>query len=46
MNAALIPRHGMHGAAAATVAGEALCLVVLAWGLRRRIWPAAGSSGP
>lgn len=46
MNAVLIPRHGMYGAAAATVAGEALCVAVLAWGLRRRIWPAAGSGGP
>ena len=47
MNAVLIPRHGMYGAAVATVVGEALCLVVLAWGLRRRIWPpTAGSSGP
>ena len=46
MNAVLIPRHGMYGAAVATVAGEALCAAVLAWGLRRRIWPSAGSGSP
>ena len=41
LNLALIPRFGMHGAAAATVAGEALSMAVLAGGLRRHIWPLA-----
>ena len=39
LNLVLIPRFGMHGAAAATVAGEALSVAVLAGGLRRHIWP-------
>ena len=46
MNMVLIPRHGMYGAAVATVAGEAVCVAVLAWRLRRRIWPPAGSRSP
>ena len=44
LNLVLIPRFGMHGAAAATVAGEALSMTVLAWGLRRHLWPVAGRS--
>ena len=39
LNLVLIPRFGMHGAAAATVAGEALSVAVLAGGLRHHIWP-------
>ncbi len=39
LNLVLIPRFGMHGAAAATVAGETLSLIVLAWGLRRYLRP-------
>ena len=42
MNLFLIPRYGAHGAAAATVAGEALSVVLLGWGLRHRLWPAHG----
>ena len=41
LNFVLIPRFGMHGAAAATVAGETLSLIVLAWGLRRYLQPVA-----
>lgn len=44
LNLVLIPRFGMHGAAAATVAGEALSVAVLAGGLRRHIWPLAHAS--
>ena len=44
LNAVLIPRFGMHGAAAATVAGEALSVAVLAWGLRRYLRPLGGVS--
>ena len=44
LNLVLIPRFGMHGAAAATVAGEALSVAVLAVGLRRHIWPLAHAS--
>lgn len=40
MNLVLIPRYGMHGAAAATVAGEALSAALLGWGLRHRLRPA------
>ena len=39
LNFALIPRFGRNGAAAATVAGEVLSLVILLWALRRAIWP-------
>ena len=46
LNLVLIPRFGMHGAAAATVAGEALSMAVLAGGLRRHIWPLARVSRP
>ena len=46
LNLVLIPRFGMHGAAAATVAGEALSVAVLAAGLRRHIWPLAHASPP
>ena len=42
MNLLLIPPYGMHGAAAATVAGEALSVSVLTWGLRRQIVPRPG----
>ena len=42
LNLVLIPRFGMQGAAAATVAGEALSVMVLAWGLRRWLWPISG----
>lgn len=45
MNLVLIPRYGMHGAAAATVAGEALSAVLLGWGLRHRLWPAQAPPG-
>jgi len=45
MNLVLIPRYGMHGAAAATVAGEALSAVLLGWGLRHRLWPAHAPPG-
>ncbi len=38
MNLVLIPRYGPAGAAAATVAGEALCLAMLAWALHRLLW--------
>ena len=44
LNFVLIPRFGMHGAAAATVTGEALSLIVLAWGLRRYLQPVASTS--
>ena len=44
LNLVLIPRFGMHGAAAATVAGEAVSMTVLAWGLRSYLRPLAGAS--
>lgn len=46
LNAMLIPGYGAHGAAMATVASEALCVAVLAWGLRRQVWsvPGAGAA--
>jgi len=34
LNAVLIPRYGRDGAAAATVGGELLTMVILLWGLR------------
>ena len=40
LNLAWIPRFGRDGAAAATVVGELLSLVILFWALRRVIWPA------
>ncbi len=40
LNFAWIPRFGRDGAAAATVVGELLSLVLLFWALRRVIWPA------
>ena len=46
MNLVLIPRYGMHGAAIATVAGEALSLAVLTWGLRRHLWPPVRIGAP
>lgn len=46
LNRVLIPRHGMHGAAVATVVGEALSLAVLAWGLRRHLWQSSGRDNP
>jgi O-antigen/teichoic acid export membrane protein len=42
MNLVLIPRYGIHGAAAATVAGEALSMILLGWGLRRRLGSTPG----
>ena len=44
LNLVLIPRFGMYGAAAATVAGEAVSMTVLAWGLRTYLWPLADAS--
>ena len=35
MNAILIPRHGMYGAAIATVAGEGISVGILWWGIRQ-----------
>jgi O-antigen/teichoic acid export membrane protein len=34
LNAILIPRYGRDGAAAATVGGELLTMMILLWGLR------------
>jgi len=42
LNAALIPRFGIAGAAAATVASEGLSLAILLGGVRRLVWTAAG----
>ena len=41
LNFYLIPKYGRDGAALATVAGEALTMAVLFWGLRHALWPAA-----
>ncbi len=40
LNFALIPRFGRDGAAAATVVGEILSMMILLWALRQAIWPA------
>jgi O-antigen/teichoic acid export membrane protein len=40
LNFQWIPQYGRNGAAAATVAGELLSLVVLLWALRHAVWPA------
>jgi O-antigen/teichoic acid export membrane protein len=40
LNLFLIPRYGRNGAAAATLLGELLTMVLLFWGLRAALWPA------
>jgi O-antigen/teichoic acid export membrane protein len=40
LNLFLIPRYGRNGAAAATLLGELLTMVLLCWGLRAALWPA------
>jgi O-antigen/teichoic acid export membrane protein len=40
LNFFLIPRYGRNGAAAATLLGELLTMVLLGWGLRGALWPA------
>ena len=42
LNAYLIPHHGVNGAAVAVIAGEAISIGVLTWGLLRTT-PATGS---
>lgn len=37
MNVILIPRHGMYGAAIATVAGEGISVGILWWGIRQHL---------
>lgn len=39
LNFQLIPQYGRNGAAAATVIGELLSLIILLWALRQAIWP-------
>jgi len=39
LNLYLIPEYGRNGAAAATVLGELLSMVILLWALRKPLWP-------
>jgi O-antigen/teichoic acid export membrane protein len=44
LNFWLIPAYGRDGAAAATVLGELVSLIMLAWALRLAIWPREGAA--